>query len=75
MKYTVLDYLETTANKYPDKIAFADTTTSITWKALVERAKLISTVISKYYEQGKPVPIMIDKSVRTVVFFFATLYS
>ena len=45
MKYTVLDYLEETAERFPDKIAFADTNTSVTWKAFIEESESISTII------------------------------
>lgn len=75
MKYTVLDYLEETAQKYPDKTAFADLNTSVTWKDFVEQAKKYSTVISKYFEPGCPVPVMAEKSVQTLEIFFGALYS
>ncbi len=75
MKYTVLDYLEATANKYPQKIAFADTTNRITWQELVNSAKEKSVIISKYFSAGSAVPIMIEKSVKTVEYFFAALYA
>ena len=75
MKFTILDYLEETAAKYPDKTAFADTKDSISWKELVLNAKKLSAYISCHFEQGQAVPIMIEKSVRTVEYFFASLYS
>ena len=75
MKYTVLDYLEATANKYPNKIAFADTTNRITWQELVNSAKEKSAIISKYFSAGSAVPIMIEKIVKTVEYFFAALYA
>ncbi len=75
MKYTILDYLEETAKNYPDKVAFADIKTSITWKELVRSAKELSTIIAKYFEPGKAVPIMIEKSVSTIKYFFASLYA
>ena len=75
MKYTVLDYLEETADKFPDKIAFADTNTSITWKSFVKEVKTISCVIKKYFKQASAVPVMADKSVLTLEYFFAALYA
>ncbi len=75
MKYTVLDYLEETAERYPDKIAFADTTTSVTWKELVEKSKEFSAVLQNYFEPGTAVPVMADKTVLTLEFFFAALYA
>jgi len=75
MKYSVLDYLEETAKKYPDKIAFADTTASVTWKDFVEHAKSKSTVIARYFKPGSAVPVMTDKSVQTLEYFFGALYA
>ena len=75
MKYTVLDYLEETSAKYPDKIAFADTVTNITWAKFVEEAKNLSSVIKNYFKPGTAVPVMADKSVRTLEYFFAALYA
>lgn len=75
MNYNVLDYLEETAKKYPDKIAFADTNTSIIWKDFVSESKRLSTVIRKYFKPGCAVPVMADKSVLTLEYFFAALYS
>jgi len=75
MKFTILDYLEETASKYPDKIAFADVNTSITWKDFVANAKEKAAIISKYFEPGKAVPVMIEKSVKTLEYFFGALYA
>lgn len=75
MKFSILDYLEETAKKYPDKTAFADTKTSITWKELVLKARALSKILSAKFEAGTAIPIMIDKSVKTVEYFFAALYS
>lgn len=75
MFYTVLDFLENTAQQYPDKIAFADVNTSVTWKDFVQNAKEISTVISKYFKTGSAVPVMADKTVNTLEIFFGALYS
>ena len=75
MKYTVIDYLEETSKQYPDKIAFADTVTSVTWSTIVDEAKKISSVIKKYFKPGSAVPVMADKSVLTLEYFFAALYS
>lgn len=75
MKYTILDYLEETASKFPNKTAFADVQNSITWAELVAESKKLSAYISANFEPGCAVPVMIDKSVRTIKYFFAALYS
>lgn len=75
MKFTILDYLEETAEKFPDKLAFADVSASITWSALVEKAKERAAVLSRYFEPGQAVPVMIEKSVKTLEYFFGALYA
>lgn len=40
MKTSILEYLEESARKYPDKTAFADEHTSCTFKELEQTARL-----------------------------------
>lgn len=75
MKFTILDYLEETAERFPDKLAFADVSASITWSAFVEKAKERAAVLSRYFEPGQAVPVMIEKSVKTLEYFFGALYA
>lgn len=75
MKYTVIDYLENTADQYPDKIAFSDVKNSITWAELVTDAKKYSTVIARYFAPCTAVPVMCDKNVNTIKLFMACLYA
>lgn len=75
MKFTILDYLEETAERFPDKLAFADVSASITWSTLVEKAKERAAVLSLYFEPGQAVPVMIEKSVKTLEYFFGALYA
>ena len=75
MYFTVLDFLEETARRYPDKTAFADVNTSVTWSELVSRAKKRAASIECYFAPGSTVPIMIEKSVQTLEYFFGALYA
>ncbi|MCR5724502.1 MAG: amino acid adenylation domain-containing protein [Treponema sp.] len=75
MKYTLLDYLEETASRYPDKAAFSDVQHSVTWSEFVQKAKEKAAVISQYFAPGEAVPVMIEKSVLTLEYFFGALYA
>lgn len=75
MKYTVLDYLEETARKFPDKTAFSDVNGSMTWAELVSGAKQYAAVIAKFFTPGSAVPVMCDKNINTVKLFFGCLYA
>ncbi len=71
----VLDYLEETAGKYPNKEAFADENTSCTWQELQERARRIGSSLAGRTEPGKPVAVWMEKSVHAVAAFLGIVYS
>ena len=61
MNYTVLDYLEETATKYPDKVAFSDVNKKISFADLVDVSRKKGSVISAYSESRVPVAFFLDK--------------
>lgn len=75
MYKNILDYLENSATKYPDKKAFADKDTSCTYAKLVEDAKIIGTSLAQHVEVRSPIPIFMEKSVNAVTAFMGTAYA
>lgn len=75
MNYTVLDYLEETTTKYPDKVAFSDVNKKISFADLVDVSRKMGSVISAYSESRVPVAFFLDKSVQTICGFFAAVYA
>ncbi|MEG0360542.1 MAG: amino acid adenylation domain-containing protein [Longicatena sp.] len=73
--YNILDYLENSAKRFPDKVAFADVEKEITYKELVQKAKHIGSQLTSHYEQGMPVPIFMEKSVDAISLFFGVVYA
>ena len=71
----VLDYLENSAKNYPDKIAFADDKTNVTYKDLVLKAKCFGTYLAKRVQPNNPIAILSDKSVDSIISFFACAYA
>lgn len=65
----VLDYLEQSAEKYPDKTAFADEKNSCTWKELKERADKIGSALAGQVQQGVPIAVWMEKGVDAVATF------
>ena len=47
MKTSILEYLEESARKYPDKTAFADEHTSCTFKELEQTARRTEILLAK----------------------------
>ena len=71
----VLEMLEKSADKNPDKILFEDENTQITYKDFVIKAKQAATAIKNEFVSGKAVPIYMDKSVDTLIWMFGTIYA
>lgn len=78
MYYTnVLDYLENSVEKYPDKLAFSDETNSVTFRSLKEYACSLGCEIAKKTNNAvkRPIVVMIKNNVFDIVGFMGTLYS
>ncbi len=73
----VFQYLEATADRYPDKIAFADADTSVTFGELRERAYAIANAIyDKCGEiRNEPIGVYMYKSVDCLVAFMGIVCS
>ena len=75
MKKNILEYLEKSAQKYPDKTAFADENTSCTFKELECTGRKIGTALSRYIAPRNPIPIFMEKSVETIGAFMGAVYA
>ena len=65
----ILEYLEQTAKKYPDKLAAKDEKRECTYNELYVRAQEIGTFIAKRQGVRKPVAVFMEKSVDTLQIF------
>ena len=75
MKKNILEYLEKSAQKYPDKTAFADENASCTFKELECTGRRIGTALSRYIAPRNPIPIFMEKSVETIGAFMGAVYA
>ncbi len=62
----VLDHLKKQAIERPEKTAFSDEKSSVTFKELESYARSIGTELALLSCQRKPVPLLMDKSVSTI---------
>ena len=62
----VLDHLKKQAIERPEKTAFSDEKSSVTFKELEVYARSIGTELALLSCQRKPVPLLMDKSVSTI---------
>ena len=75
MVRVVTDYLDATAEKFPDKIAFADEKREITFKAVQDEARHIASALIDRSIFKSPIVIYLDKSVECLVSFMGAAYS
>lgn len=71
----ILEYIESSAAKYPDKTAFLDSENSITYSELLSGARSIGTALSAIRKRNCPIAVYLDKSVRTLCAMFGITYS
>lgn len=76
MAIHVLEYLEQSSERFPDKTALIDIDGSLTYQEWKKQAMAIGTVIGKKQGMTKqPVMVFSDRSISTLVSFLGTVYS
>ncbi len=76
LQKNVLEYLENSANKYPQKIAYTDENGAITFSELQTEAKKIATLIcSKSSETNMPICVVTGRNLKCITAFMGVLYS
>lgn len=71
----VLEYLEASAKRVPDKVAVRDVESSCTYRELYEDAGRIGAVLSTHANPGSPIAVLADKSVDTLKIFMGIAYA
>lgn len=76
LKISILDILEDTVRRFPDKIALKDENNSVSFKELLELSKKGATyILNKYNKKNSPIAVEVDRDLKTIVMFFSVLYS
>lgn len=71
----ILEYLKKQAERVPEKIAFADEQTSISFKELYDRGRIVGTSLAAYDCVRKPVPLLMEKNVLTVELMMGVVFA
>lgn len=71
----VLEYLENSAKRFPDKIAFADENEEITYSRLLRLSRAAASLIAAKTPPRSPVAVLGEKNIHTVTAFFACVYA
>ena len=75
MIINVLEYLEETAAKYPDKAAFVDEKKALSFGEMLRNAKAVGSYISIKGKLHSPVVVFMEKSADNIAAFMGVLYS
>lgn len=75
MKINVLEYLEETVEKYPNKTAIIDGEKTISFKELNNKAKSLGVYIAGQNIIRKPIAIYLSKSIESIISDIAVTYS
>lgn len=74
MQTNILEYLEKTAERVPDKTAFADEKTSLTFYEFEQRAKKTGTYLAQHGIYHQPVIVYMKKTPDILAAFFGVVY-
>ncbi|USG65730.1 amino acid adenylation domain-containing protein [Brevibacillus ruminantium] len=75
MKTNIIDYLEEASAKFPNKTAYVDSFSEITFKQLKEKSKAVASKITECKTTRRPVVIYMEKGINSIVSFLAVAYS
>lgn len=75
MEITVLDWLDRTADRLPDKTAFIDESGSLTFAELRQSARQIGSQLLKYNKDRQPIVVMSGRHRLTPACFLGVVFS
>lgn len=76
MQTNVLEYLENSVKKYPNKIAFSDENSEYSFKQFDDLAKSVASgIIKKTVSVNKPIIVLVDRNTESLIALMAVLYS
>ena len=71
----ILEMLERSAERFPDKLIFRDENSDMTYSEFLNTAKSIGTFIARYGIINKPIAVIAERSVKNLAAMFGVLYS
>lgn len=75
MQTNVLEYLEQTAPRVPNKVAYANDVDSVTFKEVYDRSRSIGTFLKKQGHYREPVVVFMQKHPNAIISFYGVVYS
>jgi len=76
MQKNVLEYLQSSAARFPDKPAFSDEHETLTFSAMNSRAQALGThIASRAQSINRPIAVLSERTASTLAAFMGVLYS
>ena len=75
MQNHVLDYLDDTVKRVPDKIAFANETDALTFQDVYEQNRALATFFMEHGFYKEPIVVFMNKHPKTITAFFGVINS
>ncbi len=75
MMKNVLEYLEATAPRVPDKVAYSDGTDSLTFAEVYAYSRAVGSYLCEHGHGGTPVVVLTKKHPRAIPCFFGAVYA
>ena len=75
MQKNVLEYLEQTVLRVPDKTAYSDGTDSLSFREVYDRARSVGSFLAREGYVRKPVVVFMKKHPNAITAFYGVLYS
>lgn len=75
MTVNVLEYLEKSAERFPDKIVFGDIKEELTYRELLIAGQKAGTYLSSFHLRNQPIAVITNHSVGCLIAFLGVVYS
>ena len=73
MQTNILEYLEQTVARCPDKVAFANEEMGLTFQQVYDQARSIGTRLNQEGYYGQPIVVFMRKHPTTLAAFFGAM--
>lgn len=75
MQKNILEYLEATAGRLPEKKAFESDTEDLTFRQVHQQSRAIGSRLLKDGFHSQPIPVLMGKRPQTIAAFFGIIYA
>lgn len=75
MQRNVLEYLEHTVTRLPQKLAYANDTIGYTFEEVYQQARAIGSFLSEMGHAKEPIVVFMGKHPKTIITFYGVIYS